>query len=50
MMFIACSMTDTKMEDFVKANVPFLLTIVVVDLLVIFIEPITLFLPTLMYR
>lgn len=50
MMFIACSMTDTKMEDFVKANVPFLLTIVLVDLLVIFIEPIALFLPTLMYR
>ena len=49
MMFIACSMTDTPMEKFVKANMPFLITILIVDLLVIFIEPITMFLPNLMY-
>lgn len=49
MMFIACSMTDTPMEDFIKANMPFLITIFIVDLLIIFIEPISLFLPNLLY-
>ena len=49
MMFIACSMTDTPIEDFIKANMPFLITIFIVDLLIIFIEPISLFLPNLLY-
>jgi tripartite ATP-independent transporter DctM subunit len=49
MMFIACSMTKISMEKFVKANLPFLLTIIVILLLVTYIEPITMFLPNLLF-
>lgn len=49
MMFIACTITKIPMEKFVKANMPFLITILIVLLLVIFVEPITMFLPNLLF-
>ncbi len=49
MMFIACDMTGVTMEKFTKANLPFLATILFILALVVFIEPITMFIPTLMY-
>lgn len=50
MMFIACSLTKTPMEDFVKANMPFLITILIVLALVTYVEPISMFLPNLIYK
>lgn len=49
MMFIASSMTKTPMEKFMKANLPFLATIIIVLMLVTYIEPISMFLPRLVF-
>ncbi len=50
MMFIACSITKTPMEKFVKANMPFLITILIVLTLVTYVEPISMFLPNLLFK
>lgn len=50
MMFIASSITKTPMEKFMKANIPFLIAIIIVLFLVTYIEPITMFLPRLVFN
>lgn len=49
MMFIASSITKTPMEKFIKANIPFLITVIIVLFLVTYIEPIAMFLPRLLF-
>ena len=49
MMFIATSITKTPMEKFIKANMPFLIAIIIVLFLVTYIEPISMFLPRLLF-
>lgn len=44
-MFTTCSITGTKIEEFIVAIIPFLLVLVVATLLVAFIPSITMFLP-----
>jgi len=50
MMFIACSITKIPMEKFVKANIPFLATVLIVLLLITYVEPLTMFLPNLLFK
>jgi tripartite ATP-independent transporter DctM subunit len=47
MMFIVCQMLDLPMDKFIKANMPFLLVIILVLLMVTYIPAISLFLPDL---
>jgi TRAP-type C4-dicarboxylate transport system permease large subunit len=45
MMFIVCQMLDLPMDKFARANMPFLLVIIMVLLLVTYVPAITLLLP-----
>ncbi|HHV65715.1 MAG TPA: TRAP transporter large permease [Peptococcaceae bacterium] len=49
MMFISCSLTKIPMEKFVIANIPFFITVLIVLLMVTYIEPISMFLPNLLF-
>ena len=44
-MFTTCSITGTKIEEFIVAIIPFLLVLVVATLLIAFVPSITMFLP-----
>jgi TRAP-type C4-dicarboxylate transport system permease large subunit len=47
MMFIVCQMLDLPMDKFVKANMPFLLSVLIVLLLITYVPMLTLLLPTI---
>jgi tripartite ATP-independent transporter DctM subunit len=47
MMFVVCQMLDLPMDKFIKANMPFLLSVLVVLLLVTYVPILTLILPNL---
>ncbi|WP_338029507.1 TRAP transporter large permease [Gracilibacillus alcaliphilus] len=47
-MFVTSSVTGTKIEDFVKASIPFIIILVIACLLIAFIPQISLFLPTIL--
>lgn len=47
-MYVTSSITGTKIEDFVKASIPFLIILIIAALLLAFIPQISLFLPTLL--
>lgn len=48
-MFVTCSITGTKIEDFIKHSIPFLTLLIIAALLIAFIPAISLFLPTLLF-
>lgn len=48
-MFTTCSITGTKIEDFIKHSWPFLLILVVASLLIAFIPQISMWLPNLLF-
>jgi TRAP-type transport system large permease protein len=45
-MFATCSITGTKIEEFIKESIPFLIILIVAALLIAFIPSISLWLPT----
>lgn len=45
-MFTTCSITGTKIEDFIKESIPFLIILIIAALLIAFIPNISLWLPT----
>ncbi len=47
-MFTTCSITGTKIEEFIVAIIPFLLVLIVAALLIAFIPSISMFLPTVL--
>lgn len=47
-MYVTSSITGTKIEDFVKASIPFLIILIIAALLIAFIPQISLFLPQLL--
>lgn len=47
-MYVTSSITGTKIEDFVKASIPFLVILIIAALLIAFVPQISLFLPTLL--
>lgn len=47
MMFIVCQMLQLPMDKFIKANVPFLITCLIVLMLITYVPFISMFLPTL---
>lgn len=48
-MFVTCSITGTKIEDFIKHSIPFLILLLIAALLIAFIPAISLFLPSLLF-
>jgi TRAP-type transport system large permease protein len=47
-MFTTCSITGTKIEDFIKHSIPFLFILIIAALLIAFIPSISLWLPTVL--
>jgi TRAP-type C4-dicarboxylate transport system permease large subunit len=47
MMFIVCQMLDLPIEQFVKANIPFLVSVIMALLIITYIPALVLFLPNL---
>lgn len=47
-MFVTSSITGTRIEDFIKASIPFIIILIIASLLVAFIPQISMFLPTLL--
>lgn len=47
--FILCTITDLTMEEYTKAILPFLLTLIVALLIITFVPQITMFLPNLIF-
>jgi TRAP-type C4-dicarboxylate transport system permease large subunit len=47
MMFIVCQKLNLPMDKFVKANMPFLASVIIVLLLITYVPILTLFLPNL---
>ncbi|MBO1511169.1 TRAP transporter large permease [Metabacillus bambusae] len=45
-MFTTCSITGTKIEDFIKSSIPFLIILIIAALLIAFVPSISLWLPT----
>lgn len=45
-MFTTCSITGTKIEDFIKNSIPFLIILIIAALLIAFVPSISLWLPT----
>lgn len=48
-MFVTSSITGTKVEDFIKASIPFIIILIIASLLIAFIPQISLFLPQLLF-
>jgi len=48
-MYTVCSIIDCPIEEYVKASIPFIATIILVDLLIIFFPDLCLFLPNLIF-
>ncbi len=48
-MYTVCSILDCPLEDYIKESIPFLVAIVLVDLLLVFFPEIVLFLPNLVF-
>ncbi|MBS3905705.1 MAG: TRAP transporter large permease [Syntrophaceae bacterium] len=48
-MYTVCSILDCQLEDYIKESIPFIVAIVLVDLLLIFFPEIVLFLPNLLF-
>jgi tripartite ATP-independent transporter DctM subunit len=48
-MYTVCSILDCPLEDYIKESIPFIVAIVLVDLLLIFFPDIVLFLPNLVF-
>jgi len=48
-MYTVCSIMDCPIEEYVKASIPFIATIILVDILIIFVPEICLFLPNLIF-
>ncbi|MBP2075824.1 TRAP transporter large permease [Oceanobacillus polygoni] len=46
-MFVTSSITGTKIEDFIKASIPFIILLIIASLLIAFIPQISMFLPTI---
>lgn len=49
MMFTCCSMTDCKLEDFIRESIPFIIAMLISLLLITYIPQISLLLPNLLY-
>ncbi|HZH59634.1 MAG TPA: TRAP transporter large permease [Metabacillus sp.] len=45
-MFTTCSITGTKIEEFIKSSIPFLIILIIAALLIAFVPSISLWLPT----
>jgi TRAP-type C4-dicarboxylate transport system permease large subunit len=48
-MYTVCSILDCRVEDYIKECVPFILAIVLADLIIIFFPDVVLFLPNLIF-
>jgi len=48
-MYTVCSILDCPLEDYIKESIPFIVAIVLVDLLLIFFPDLVLFLPNLVF-
>ncbi|EGQ26474.1 dicarboxylate:H+ TRAP-T family tripartite ATP-independent transporter [Sporosarcina newyorkensis 2681] len=48
-MFVTCSITGTKIEEFIKHSIPFLILLIIAALIIAFIPAISLFLPNLLF-
>jgi TRAP-type C4-dicarboxylate transport system permease large subunit len=48
MMFIVCQMLNLPMDEFVKANIPFLISVLIVLLIITYVPALVLFLPNLL--
>ncbi|MBS3921218.1 MAG: TRAP transporter large permease [Deltaproteobacteria bacterium] len=48
-MYTVCSILDCQLEDYIKESIPFIVAILLVDLLIIFFPDIVLFLPNLVF-
>ena len=47
MMFTVCTITDTPLNKFIKASIPFIIAMLITLLIVTFCEPLMMFLPNL---
>lgn len=48
-MFVTCSITGTKIEDFIKNSIPFLILLIIAALIIAFVPAISMFLPNLLF-
>lgn len=48
-MYTVCSILDCRLEDYIKESIPFIVAVLLVDMLTIFIPDIVLFLPNLVF-